>query len=94
MPNFTYSARDNNGKVIEGKLEARDAQAVAEILQDRGLIVVNIKEKEFRFRRAISNKYWWSANEGQSCLYETACNYGKCRSSTYKRITDNGTANY
>ena len=32
MPNFTYSARDNNGKVIEGKLEARDAQAVAEIL--------------------------------------------------------------
>ena len=46
MPNFTYSARDNNGKVIEGKLEARDAQAVAEILQDRGLIVVNIKEKK------------------------------------------------
>jgi type II secretory pathway component PulF len=26
MPNFTYSARDNNGKAIEGKLEARDAQ--------------------------------------------------------------------
>jgi hypothetical protein len=24
MPNFTYSARDNNGKVIEGKLEARE----------------------------------------------------------------------
>lgn len=34
MPNFTYSARDNNGKVIEGKLEARDAQTVEEILQD------------------------------------------------------------
>ncbi len=46
MPNFTYSARDNNGRAIEGKLEARDAQAVAEILQDRGLIVVNIKEKK------------------------------------------------
>jgi type II secretory pathway component PulF len=46
MPNFTYSARDNSGKEIKGKLEARDSQAVAEILQDRGLIVVNIKEKK------------------------------------------------
>ena len=34
MPNFTYSARDNNGRAIEGKLEARDAQAVEEILQE------------------------------------------------------------
>lgn len=46
MPNFRYSARDNKGQEVEGKLEARDAQAVAEILQDRGLIVVSIKEKK------------------------------------------------
>jgi len=46
MPNFTYSARDNNGKEIEGKLEARDAQAVVDILQDRGLVVVKVKEKK------------------------------------------------
>ncbi len=45
MPNFTYSARDSKGKELKGKLEARDAQAVVEILQDKGLVVVNVKEK-------------------------------------------------
>jgi len=45
MAKYKYSARDNKGKVIEGKLEARDPQALAEILQDRGLIVVSIKEQ-------------------------------------------------
>ncbi len=45
MAKFNYSARDNKGKEIKGKLEARDAQAVVEILQDKGLVVVNVKEK-------------------------------------------------
>ncbi len=45
MPKFTFSARDSKGKEVNGKLEARDAEALAEILQDRGLVVVNIKEK-------------------------------------------------
>ncbi len=45
MPNFTYSARDSKGKELKGKLEARDAQAVVEILQDKGLVVVNVKER-------------------------------------------------
>lgn len=45
MPKYTYSARDSKGKEVEGKLEARDPEALAEILQDKGLIVVNIKEQ-------------------------------------------------
>lgn len=45
MPNFTYSARDNQGKEVKGKMEARDGEAVVEILQDRGLVVVNVKEQ-------------------------------------------------
>lgn len=45
MPKFTYSARDSKGKEVSGKLEARDGEALAEILQDRGLVVVNIKEQ-------------------------------------------------
>lgn len=45
MPNFTYSARDNKGKEVKGKIEARDGEAVVEILQDRGLVVVNVKEQ-------------------------------------------------
>jgi type IV pilus assembly protein PilC len=44
MKNFRYSARDTNGKVVEGEVEARDANSVADILHDRGLIVVSIKE--------------------------------------------------
>ncbi len=45
MAKFNYSARDNKGKEISGKLEARDAEALAEILQDKGLVVVSIKEQ-------------------------------------------------
>jgi len=45
MAKFTYSARDNKGKEIEGKMEARDAEALAEILQDKGLVIVSIKEQ-------------------------------------------------
>ncbi len=44
MKKFRYSARDTNGKVIEGEIEARDANAVADILHDRGLIVASVKE--------------------------------------------------
>ncbi len=45
MPNFTYSARNSQGKEVKGKIEARDGQAVVEILQDKGLVVVNVKEQ-------------------------------------------------
>lgn len=44
MKKFKYSARDTDGKVISGDMEAKDASAVADILHDRGLIIVNIKE--------------------------------------------------
>ena len=45
MAKYTYSARDSKGKEVKGKLEARDPQALAEILQDKGLVVVSIKEQ-------------------------------------------------
>ena len=45
MAKFTYSARDSKGKEISGKMEARDGEALAEILQDKGLVVVSIKEQ-------------------------------------------------
>ena len=44
MKKFKYSARNVKGEVVSGNIEARDANAVTDILHDRGLIVVNIKE--------------------------------------------------
>ena len=44
MKKFRYSARDTNGKTVEGEIEARDVNAVADILHDRGLIVASVKE--------------------------------------------------
>lgn len=44
MKKFKYSARDTSGKIINGNMEAKDAGAVTDILHDRGLIVVSIKE--------------------------------------------------
>ena len=44
MKKFKYSARDVKGKVVTGEVEARDSESVTDILHDRGLIVVSIKE--------------------------------------------------
>ena len=44
MKNFKYSARDSEGKSVKGNIEARDQNAVSEILHDRGLVIISIKE--------------------------------------------------
>lgn len=44
MKKFKYSARDTSGKIVSGDMEAKDAGAVTDILHDRGLIIVSIKE--------------------------------------------------
>ena len=44
MGKFKYSARDKEGKVIEGEIEAKDVQSVADMLHDKGLVVVSVKE--------------------------------------------------
>ena len=45
MKKFKYSARDQQGKVVTGELEARDSNTVIDILHDKALVVVSIKEK-------------------------------------------------
>lgn len=47
MGKFKYSARDKNGREVKGDIEARDPEAVSDILHDQGLIVVSIKEASF-----------------------------------------------
>jgi type IV pilus assembly protein PilC len=44
MKNFKYSARNTKGEIVTGNIEARDANAVTDILHDRGLIIVSVKE--------------------------------------------------
>lgn len=45
MKKFKYFARNQEGKEMKGVVEARDASAVADVLHDRGLIVVDVKEE-------------------------------------------------
>jgi type IV pilus assembly protein PilC len=44
MKKFKYSARTEEGKEVKGSIEARDEAAVADILHDKGLVIVNIKD--------------------------------------------------
>jgi type IV pilus assembly protein PilC len=44
MKNFKYSARTAEGKEVKGTISARDETAVTEILHDKGLVIVNIKD--------------------------------------------------
>lgn len=43
MPTFSYKARDNNGKLTDGKLDAQSMQLAAQTLNNRGLIPINIQ---------------------------------------------------
>ncbi|MCC7290052.1 type II secretion system F family protein [bacterium] len=45
MQAYKYFARDKTGKEVNGSMEARTAQAVAESLQNKGLVVVRIEEE-------------------------------------------------
>lgn len=44
MKKFKYYARTTEGKEVKGSLPARDEDAVAEILHDRGLIILEVRE--------------------------------------------------
>ena len=43
MANFTYQARDTSGKPKGGDIEAEDQQAAAQMLMDRGLMVISMR---------------------------------------------------
>ncbi|MCL5676233.1 MAG: type II secretion system F family protein [Patescibacteria group bacterium] len=43
MPVYKYRVRDNKGKIIKGKIEAKDAKVAAMLLRERGFLVIDIK---------------------------------------------------
>ena len=51
MKKFKYSARDKSGKPVTGEIEAKDELSVADILHDRGLVVVSVKENAFDLQK-------------------------------------------
>lgn len=48
MPSFAYKGRDASGKLIEGVIEENSASRVADLLLERGVTPVNIKETRAR----------------------------------------------
>ena len=45
MEKFRYKAKDKNGKTVEGLIEATNINQAAKILRERGLLVINLKQK-------------------------------------------------
>lgn len=45
MAQFIYQARDNSGRRLSGKVEAKSLDAAASILQDKKLFIISIREK-------------------------------------------------
>lgn len=45
MKRFLYKARDKTGKIIEGEVEAQDANTAAKLVRGKGLVVISIKPK-------------------------------------------------
>ncbi len=48
MPLFKYRAQESNGQLTEGRVDARDASAVAVELRNRGLVPVRIERDDTR----------------------------------------------
>ncbi len=46
MPTFTYSARDNTGKVVQETIEADSKDALLTLLRNRGLSVDSVEEQK------------------------------------------------
>lgn len=44
MPFFNYKAKNQSGQVETGKVEAADRNAAAQVLRDRGLFIIQIKD--------------------------------------------------
>ena len=44
MATFDYKARDKNGEIIDGSLEAASEDALIVKLKDQGLLVIDIKK--------------------------------------------------
>ncbi|OGY09074.1 MAG: hypothetical protein A2700_02450 [Candidatus Blackburnbacteria bacterium RIFCSPHIGHO2_01_FULL_44_64] len=44
MKSFTYKARDQQGKLVRGKVEAGTIQDAAKLLRERGLVVIKLGE--------------------------------------------------
>lgn len=43
MKRFTYKARDKSGQIVKGEVEASSEQSAAKLLQQKGLVVVELK---------------------------------------------------
>lgn len=59
MAVFTYSARDTKGTKVSGRVEAKDKNAAAALLQARNLVIVNLREQGrsgFAELQAMTNK--------------------------------------
>lgn len=51
MPFFNYKAKNQTGQIENGKVEAADRDAAAQVLRERGLFIINIKDfKEGLFK--------------------------------------------
>lgn len=56
MPSFTYSARDQNGMVQTGHLDALNEDEVVAVLQHRGLLVTAVSKKDLQQGPALTIK--------------------------------------
>ncbi len=45
MNRFIYKARNKEGGIVEGEVEARDATAASKLIKNKGLVVISIKPK-------------------------------------------------
>ncbi|PIR59305.1 MAG: hypothetical protein COU69_00900 [Candidatus Pacebacteria bacterium CG10_big_fil_rev_8_21_14_0_10_56_10] len=45
MPYFQYTAKNEHGETVEGKVDARHAQLAVQVLRNRGLFVITIKSE-------------------------------------------------
>jgi type II secretory pathway component PulF len=81
MPEFTYEARDGEGRMRDGREEAASATAMAALLRERGWLVLDMREAPPIARRGGRTPFaawlptaWWpvSMEEVEGVLRQLA----------------------
>lgn len=57
MPSYSFQAKDENGKILRGVVEARDEKEAASLLHQRHLLVIKLKSQESAPLTVLSRKF-------------------------------------
>ena len=80
MPTYKYTARDQEGKNVSGRISAENESVIVAELRKRNLIILSIsEEKESAFKKSVQAQGREKSQAGRpGYFYPPVCHHGGC----------------